>query len=110
MLGGKGREECGDKGTLTGYYDGVPIAAKLHGFDSAVVAAPAFRRDALLYIPEEDLAIASYAGEARVVGCDGDVEDGVAMCFVFLDWSRRLDYGRAIGIVWNGARKVYCSV
>jgi hypothetical protein len=58
---------------LTGYYDGVAVAGKLHGFDSAVMAGPSSSCGALLDVPEEDLSIASYAGEARVVRCDGDV-------------------------------------
>lgn len=65
--------EEGSRVRLTGYYDGVAVAGKLHGFDSAVVTGPSSSRGALLDIPEEDLSIASYAGEARVVGCDGDV-------------------------------------
>lgn len=103
-----GREK--KSGGFTGYYDGVTIAGKLYGFDSAVVARPSFGRDALLDIPEEDLAIASYAGEARVVGCDGDVQDGVAMRFVFLDRGCGFDCDRTIGVVWNCARKVDCSI
>lgn len=97
-------------GEFTGYYDGVAITGELYGFDSAIVARPSFGCDALLDIPEEDLAIASYAGEARVVGCDGDVQDGVAMRFVFLDRGCGLDCRLAIGVVWNCARKVDCSV
>lgn len=34
ILGKKGKEESGG---FTGYYDGVAIAGKLYGFDSAVV-------------------------------------------------------------------------
>lgn len=97
-------------GGVTGYYDGVAIAGKLYGFHSAIMAGPSFGCDALLDIPEEDLAIASYAGEARVVGCDGYVQDRVAMRFVFLDRGCGLDCCLAIGVVWSCARKVDCSV
>jgi len=50
------------------------------------MSAPATRCDPLFYIPEEDSAISAYAGEARIVRGYGDVEDGVAVGFVALDW------------------------
>lgn len=48
--------------------------------------APATRCNTLFYIPEEDSAISAYAGEARIICGHGDVEDGVAVGFVALDW------------------------
>jgi len=49
------------------------------------VPAPATQRPGRADVPEEDLLVAAGGDEARVVGGDGEGEDGVAVGVVGLD-------------------------
>lgn len=83
----------------------IPLTRKLHRFDTRIMSAPAPGSCTLFDIPEEDGAVAAYAGEARIIRGHGDVEDGVTVCFVALDRSCGL-CGIRVRIVGNRARKV----
>lgn len=66
----------------------VTFPRKLNRLDPRIMSAPPSSRHALLDIPQEYRAVPAYAREPRVVPRDCDVEHGVPVCFVPLDWTR----------------------
>lgn len=74
-----------DAGVKTATHDHcIALAAEAHRLDapcvSAYAAAETTQRARRSYVPEEDGLVAAARGKARVVGGDGEGEDGVGVC------------------------------
>ena len=74
------------------------------------MAFPSAHRSSCSHIPQEDEFVSADRGEGRVVGCDSEIEDFVAVgASVFLDEVAFCGVEEADGAIGGAGEEVLCA-
>jgi len=86
------------RGRLTGKHNRIPVSSETDTIDPPKVPAPPPQRARGGHVPQKHLLVPADAGEASIVGSDGEVEDLIPVGRVRLNETvvRRGDLGRIV--------------